>query len=86
MRKLVLVIGGIVIVAAALTWVRAQGRRISPHESTSGTIDSAEITITYGRPSVRGQVRGARSRRDHTRPVGHAAGNGGWNPPQGVIP
>jgi hypothetical protein len=32
-----------------------QARRASPHESTSGTIDGSEITITYGRPSMRGR-------------------------------
>ena len=33
------------------------GRRrgISPHESTSSVVDGATITITYGRPSMRGR-------------------------------
>jgi hypothetical protein len=31
------------------------GQRASPHESTSGTIDGATLTITYGRPSARGR-------------------------------
>ena len=34
----------------------SQGRRASPHESTSGTIDGTEVTITYGRPYMRGRV------------------------------
>jgi Protein of unknown function (DUF2911) len=33
-----------------------QARRVSPHESTSGTIDGSEITVTYGRPSMRGRA------------------------------
>jgi Protein of unknown function (DUF2911) len=35
----------------------AQGRqRISPHESVSNTVDGAEVTIVYGRPSMRGRT------------------------------
>jgi hypothetical protein len=33
----------------------SQARRVSPHESTSATIEGSEITITYGRPSMRGR-------------------------------
>jgi hypothetical protein len=55
MRKLILVLGSVVLVAGAFTCVRAQGRRISPHESTTAMVDGAEITITYGRPSMRGR-------------------------------
>ena len=28
----------------------------SPHESVTGTVDGSEITITYGRPSMRGRT------------------------------
>jgi len=31
------------------------GQRLSPHESTTGSIDGARLTITYGRPSMRGR-------------------------------
>ncbi len=38
----------------------AQGRRaeprVSPHESTSATVDGCDLTITYGRPSRRGRA------------------------------
>ena len=34
----------------------AQQSRISPHEQTKATIDGARITITYGRPSMRGRT------------------------------
>ena len=36
----------------------AQGtppNRVSPHESVSGAVDGATLTITYGRPSMRGR-------------------------------
>jgi len=31
------------------------GRRVSPHETTHSAVDGARITITYGRPSMRGR-------------------------------
>lgn len=34
----------------------AQTGRISPHESLGATIDDATLTVTYGRPSMRGRV------------------------------
>src|SRR5207344_409929 len=33
-----------------------QGGRVSPHESTNAIIDGSDITITYGRPSMRGRA------------------------------
>jgi hypothetical protein len=33
-----------------------QQSRISPHEQTSGVIDGARITVTYGRPSMRSRT------------------------------
>ena len=33
-----------------------QGSRVSPHESTKATIDGSDITVTYGRPSMRGRT------------------------------
>ena len=32
-----------------------QRPRVSPHESVSATVDGAKLTITYGRPSMRGR-------------------------------
>ena len=44
-------------VARLATVVHAgQARRASPHESVSETIDGSEITITYGRPYMRGRT------------------------------
>jgi hypothetical protein len=34
----------------------AQRPRVSPHETTSATIDGATLTITYGRPYMRGRT------------------------------
>jgi hypothetical protein len=34
---------------------QAQRPRISPHESTQAVVDGAEISINYGRPSMRGR-------------------------------
>ena len=34
----------------------AQSGRVSPHESVNGTVDGAELTIVYGRPSMRGRT------------------------------
>jgi hypothetical protein len=33
-----------------------QQTRVSPHENVSGTVDGATVTITYGRPSMRGRT------------------------------
>lgn len=33
----------------------AQGQRLSPHETASATIDGATISITYGRPYMKGR-------------------------------
>src|SRR5689334_23432797 len=47
-------------VIASLAWLAAQAPatqpRVSPHESVTGRIDSATVTITYGRPSTRGRT------------------------------
>lgn len=34
----------------------AQLGRVSPHESVSGAVDGAQLTIVYGRPSMRGRT------------------------------
>ena len=55
MRKLGLVVlmAGMLI---ACRGVRAQGRRVSPHERTPVvTVDGSEMFIDYGRPSTRGR-------------------------------
>jgi hypothetical protein len=44
-------------VAAAISVLKAgQRQRASPHESVSGSIGGAEMSISYGRPYMRGRV------------------------------
>jgi hypothetical protein len=38
------------------TVLAAQPRRLSPHEDTSTSVAGADISITYGRPYMRGRV------------------------------
>ncbi len=51
MRAVVAALGVLVAVVPG-----AGQSRISPHEQTSGVIDGARITVTYGRPSMRGRT------------------------------
>jgi hypothetical protein len=44
-----------VVAACATTIARAQEQRKSPHETAKATIDGANITIEYGRPSMKGR-------------------------------
>ncbi|MDE3156834.1 MAG: DUF2911 domain-containing protein [Acidobacteriota bacterium] len=57
-RAAVLIVAAVVIAsgaAAAAARSRGQEARLSPHESNHATIDGAHITITYGRPFMRGR-------------------------------
>jgi hypothetical protein len=60
MRTAKLVLFGMLLVGAlgvTLGVVHArQGRRVSPHESVSASVDGSDLTITYGRPSMRGRT------------------------------
>jgi hypothetical protein len=47
---------GVSSLAVAAHLSARQGGRVSPHESTSAAIDGSDITITYGRPSMRGRT------------------------------
>ena len=50
------------LTAVALTTVVATGhlhaQRVSPHETVSGTVDGAKISVTYGRPYLKGRKLG----------------------------
>ena len=46
----------IAIVALFVACVHAAAQRASPHDSTAATVDGAELTISYGRPYMRGRV------------------------------
>jgi hypothetical protein len=50
----VALVGGVILVAG-LAVVHA-GQRASPHESVSATVDGSDLTITYGRPFMRGRT------------------------------
>lgn len=59
MRVKAAIVGGAIALVLVLAVV-ASGQfgtrwRISPHETTSGAVDSAALSITYGRPSMRGR-------------------------------
>jgi hypothetical protein len=43
------------VLSSTLTAATRQGR-LSPHESVTGNVDGAELTIVYGRPSMRGRT------------------------------
>jgi hypothetical protein len=49
---------GVLVIGAAVAVVetRQARQRASPHESVSATVDASEMTITYGRPSMRGRM------------------------------
>jgi hypothetical protein len=46
----------IVMLVLSVLLAGQRGPRVSPHESVKATIDGADITITYGRPSMRGRT------------------------------
>jgi hypothetical protein len=52
------VLGGLIasVVFAAVRLSARQAARVSPHESTTATIDGSDIAVTYGRPSMRGRM------------------------------
>ncbi len=59
MRTRITILVVVLAAVAAGTFVAieaSQRRRASPHESTDGTIDGAALTITYGRPYMRGRT------------------------------
>src|ERR1700722_706595 len=56
MRTVTLTIVGALVLGTLGVVHARQGRRASPHETVSGTIDGADIVITYGRPSMRGRM------------------------------
>ena len=49
------VVGVIAVSSSRRTQFEPRSGRLSPHETTSNTVDDATITIDYGRPSMRGR-------------------------------
>ena len=56
MRTAIAVLVGVVLVGSIIAAGQPVGRPVSPHESVSARIDDADITIVYGRPSMRGRT------------------------------
>jgi DUF2911 family protein len=54
--SLVAAIAGVSSLALVVHLSARQGVRVSPHESTSAMVDGSTLTITYGRPSMRGRT------------------------------
>src|SRR5688572_12293236 len=42
-------------IVAMVGAVAAQGNRVSPHETTELTLNGKKISVTYGRPSMKGR-------------------------------
>ena len=55
MRTMRITIAAGTILAALVSVAAARVQRASPHESVSASIDGANISITYGRPYMRGR-------------------------------
>ncbi len=56
MRMRVLTMSVIVLaVIAGVAMAQGQQQRASPHETATGTVDGATITVTYGRPYAKGR-------------------------------
>ncbi len=55
MRKLILFTITILLLAGLTLTVAAQQQRISPHEQVSINVGRSKITITYGRPYMKGR-------------------------------
>ena len=56
MRTAIAVVVGILLIGSGRAAGQFGQRRLSPHESVSERIDNADITIVYGRPSMRGRT------------------------------
>jgi hypothetical protein len=56
MRIVTLTIFGTLVIGALGIVHARQWQRSSPHETVSGAVDGSDITITYGRPSMRGRM------------------------------
>src|SRR5215510_2368501 len=53
--KLNLVLSALVALGALIGAAVAQGNRVSPHETTDLTLNGKKVTVTYGRPSMKGR-------------------------------
>jgi hypothetical protein len=53
--KLNRVLSVLLALGALIVAVAAQGNRVSPHETTELTLNGKKITVTYGRPYMKGR-------------------------------
>jgi hypothetical protein len=51
-----LIVTALFTIVALAAGVEGAAQRASPHESVSGTVDGATLTVTYGRPYMRGRA------------------------------
>jgi hypothetical protein len=56
LRRTIPALAVTVLILSSTPSAVAQRGRASPHEGVSGTVDGAELTIVYGRPSMRGRT------------------------------
>jgi hypothetical protein len=56
LRTTSLAAAAVALTVLVVVTASGQGARVSPHESVTGVVDGATITITYGRPSMRGRA------------------------------
>lgn len=54
-RALIAAILAAVLAVPAAILMAAQGQRASPHEAVKATIDGANLSVTYGRPYMKGR-------------------------------
>lgn len=45
----------VAVIASGALLANQEKKRLSPHETVSGTVDGAKISITYGRPYMKGR-------------------------------
>jgi hypothetical protein len=55
-RELSALLVAVVIILGCRGSVSAQRSRVSPHETTTATVDGSAMSIEYGRPSTRGRA------------------------------
>lgn len=55
MRTTAIIVAAVVVLGLAPAAEEDQRPRVSPHESVSGTVGGASISITYGRPYMKGR-------------------------------
>jgi Protein of unknown function (DUF2911) len=56
LRTQISVMSAVMLLTSALAASRAGQTRASPHETVSAGVDGAELSVTYGRPYMRGRV------------------------------